>query len=224
MNARITWVAALMSISLNAASDAPPERIAPHATGVAPYAQAAMDAYGEGYAFIERAARIEEDLRNSSATGRKDALETEARIAYEDALSRFQQALSADQRMYEAHTYVGYVQRKLGKHAEALIAYEAALVLKPNYVRAIEYQGEAYLGLDRFEQAKRNYLRLYALDQDQADLLLRAMHRWLILKRERDATSADTKDAEAWLKDRPTAAAPSGVGPTQTGPERLAHW
>jgi tetratricopeptide (TPR) repeat protein len=203
----------MMMLSLNAASDAPPERIAPHATGVAPYAQAAMYAYAEGYAFIERAARIEEDIRNESMSNRQAALQ-DMRNAYDDALSRFQQALQADARMYEAHTYVGYVQRKLGNHTQALLAYDAALALKPNYVRAIEYQGEAYLGLDRFDDAKRNYLRLYALDETQADLLLGAMHRWVQSKHESGHASADTKLAESWLKDRPSTAAAA----------ELAHW
>ena len=222
MNAKLKWTAVLMLISLNAASDAPPERIAPDATGVAPYAQAAMDAYAEGYAFIERAARIEEDLRDHRQAARdgKTRLEAERETAYRDALARFQQALSADQRMYEARTYVGYALRKLGHYADALRAYEAALALKPNYVRAIEYQGEAYLGLDRFEDAKRNYLRLYALDEYQAGRLLDAMHRWLALKRERGALSAQTKDAEAWLTDRPLTPASSD----RLDPIGLAHW
>lgn len=213
MRLKLHWAVAMMLLSFNAASDAPPERIAPHATGVAPYAQAAMDAYAEGYAFIERAARIEEDIRNGSAANGKAASE-DARIAYADALTRFQQAVLEDSRMYEAHTYIGYAQRKLGNHAEALNAYEAALALKPNYVRAIEYQGEAYLGLDRFADATRNYLRLYALDESQADLLLGAMHRWLQSTRERGLTSVDTKDAEAWLKNRPSKSASA----------ELAHW
>ncbi len=219
MNAKLSFAAMLMLVSLNAASDAPPERIAPHATGVAAYAQAALDAYAEGYVFIERAARLEEDARDnhSSRAELKEELSNEARLAYEDALIRFEEAVGADQRMYEAHTYLGYVNRKLGKHIEALSAYDTALKLKPDYVRAIEYQAEAYLGLDRFEDAKRNYFRLYALDEAQADLLLGAMHRWLDHKPERDRASASAKDAAAWLKDRPMPA-------DSADRAGLAHW
>lgn len=81
--------------------------------------------------------------------------------------------------MYEAHSYAGYVQRKLGRYDEALRSYEAALKLKPDYVYAIEYQGEAYLGLNDFPRARFNYLRLYALDQTLAAKLLDEMRTWL---------------------------------------------
>lgn len=221
--AKLSFIAVLTLTSLNAASDAPPERIAPHATGVAAYAQAALDAYGEGYAIIERAARLEEDARAS--TDHRDALQSDARLAYKDALLRFEDAIAADQRMYEAHTYIGYVHRKLGEHDEALKAYDAALLLKPDYVRAIEYQGEAFLGLDRFEHAKRNYLRLYALDSAQANQLLDAMHGWLAQQRERSAHDTPatahaahtpaTAHAAQWLNTRPR---------PQNSTHRLAHW
>jgi tetratricopeptide (TPR) repeat protein len=125
--------------------------------------------------------------------------------------------------MYEAHTYIGYVNRKLGNHVEALGAYDTALRLKPDYARAIEYQGEAYLALDRFEDAKRNYLRLYALDQAQADTLLSAMHDWAMHdwamhERPHSRITSDTNvatNAAEWLKTRPC---------PQASAHRLSHW
>lgn len=203
----------LVLASMDAPSDAPPERIAPHEAGVAPYAQAALDAYGDGYAIVERAARLEEDAR--AASRNRDALMSDARLAYKDALERFELAIGADSRMYEAHTYVGYVLRKLDNHEEALAAYEKALDLKPDYVRAIEYQGEAFLGLNRFEDAKRNYLRLYALDAERADRLLDAMHQWVAATRHAGRNREATSAASAWLRTRPRPPASS---------RRLTHW
>ena len=46
-------------------------------------------------------------------------------------------------------------------------------------VRAIEYQAEALLALNRIDDVRFNYLRLYALDQQQAAKLLQAMRAWL---------------------------------------------
>src|SRR5688572_14235654 len=43
--------------------------------------------------------------------------------AYERALSKFEAALRIDPSMYEAHTYIGYANRKLGRYEPALEAY-----------------------------------------------------------------------------------------------------
>ena len=79
--------------------------------------------------------------------------------------------------MHEAYTYLGYANRKLGRYDEALHAYEQALKINPDTPYAIEYQGEAFLGLNRIDEARFNFLRLYALDQHQAAKLLQAMQR-----------------------------------------------
>lgn len=131
------------------------------------YTPRARDAYAAGTWTVE-------ELESSASN---DADHT--RRSYETALRAFTEATSAEPSMYEAHSYAGYVQRKLGRYEGALRSYETALRLKPDYVYAIEYQGEAYLGLGDFTRARFNYLRLYALDQKLAAKLLDAMQTWL---------------------------------------------
>lgn len=171
------------------------------------YPSPALEAYGSGYALIERATRLDHDAAAADdERARKEAVEG-ARQAYEDALRAFEDAVRLDGRMYEAHTYIGYAKRKLGRHEQALEAYRAALRLKPDYARAIEYQGEAYLGLDRFADAKFNYQRLYALDAEQARKLLVAMRKWLHERRLNPGSlSADELSAASeWLNAQPPA-------------------
>ena len=203
---RAVLASLVLVIPLIAAGDAPPKRIAKPAQPAAQYAQVSLDRYGEGYAFIERATRLELDAQDISSSDQTTALILDkAKLAYEDALAAFERAVRADPRMYEAHTYIGYANRKLGRYEAALSAYATALQVKPDYARAIEYQGEAFLGLNRFTDAKLNYLRLYALDHEQAQKLLAAMHEWFDDLREGDSLESDESRAEAaaWLATQP---------------------
>src|SRR5690606_11009253 len=188
-----------------ASADGPPLNLPRRAEPEAEYASTALDAYGDGYALIERATRFDHDAEAANdEESRRRAIEG-AKQSYEDALDAFENAVRIDPRMYEAHTYIGYANRKLGRHDRALEAYASALKLKHDYVRAIEYQGEAYIGLDRFADAKFNYQRLYALDGEQAEKLLIAMRKWLE-ERKADARSVPPDQlaaAAAWLSDQP---------------------
>lgn len=199
----LACIASLIASSVFA--DGPPRHKPRRVEAGTEYSHTALDAYGEGYAFIERATRLDQDaMAAQSERERQTAIEG-SKQAYEDALRAFEEAVRIDPRMYEAHTYIGYANRKLGRHGRALEAYATALKLKPDYARAIEYQGEAYLGLDRFADAKFNYQRLYALDSEQAAKLLTAMRTWLE-ERKADARSVPPDQiaaATAWLNDQP---------------------
>ena len=52
---------------------------------------------------------------------------------------------------------------------------DRALELAPDYGEAIEYRAEAYLGLDRIDDAKKAYMQLFNLDRALADELMEAM-------------------------------------------------
>ncbi|HVF15320.1 MAG TPA: hypothetical protein VNA21_00355 [Steroidobacteraceae bacterium] len=158
--------------------------------GVA-YDQRARDAYAAGVWTLEE---IENDADPSAHTT------AEARRGYARALRAFSEAVNAEPSMYEAHTYIGYANRKLGNYEEALVAYDTALKLKADYVFAIEYQGEAYLGVDNFGRAKFNYLRLYALDKQLASKLLEAMGTWLESDDARNM--AHLASARDWVRAR----------------------
>lgn len=164
------------------------------------YQRSARDSYGMGYALIESADRLDQDAAATDERTRR-AFKVQAKEKYEDALRAFNEAARLEPGMYEAHTYLGYANRKLGRYDQALAGYAAALQLKPDYAPAIEYQGEAYLGVNRFEQARFNYLRLYALEPVQAQKLLDAMAVWVNeRKQEAAGVSKATIDAAAdWI-------------------------
>lgn len=186
-------------------ADGPPRNLPKREAPSVDYASTALDAYGNGYAFIERATRFDQDAAAAEDEKARSEAREGARQAYEDALHAFEEAVRLDERMYEAYTYIGYANRKLGRHDQALEAHRTALRLKPDYARAIQYQGEAYLGLDRFADAKFNYQRLYALDAEQAKKLLAAMHKW-VQERARDPRSVSRDEltaASEWLDTQP---------------------
>lgn len=190
-------------VAVQATADAPPQ-FEPRRNAEAGYSAAALDAYDRGYVLLERATRFDHDAAEAMTDRARQEAMRGAAEAYQEALDAFEQAVRAEERMYEAHTYIGYANRKLGRYERALSAYARALEIKPDYARAIEYQGEAYLGLDRFEDAKFNYLRLYALDAEQAGKLLDAAARWLA-HREQDPRGMSKEAlaaAAAWLKAR----------------------
>jgi tetratricopeptide (TPR) repeat protein len=103
---------------------------------------------------------------------------------------------------------MGFAYRKLGDYMKALDMYDRALQLAPNFPDAIEYRGEAYLALNRIDDAKQAYLTLFAMDRKQADMLMKAMVDW-VGRRQSDPAGVDPSAVsafEAWLKERGTVA------------------
>jgi tetratricopeptide (TPR) repeat protein len=121
---------------------------------------------------------------------------------YQQARRHFEEAVRLDAYLHEGFTYLGYANRKLGRHTRALDAYQHALELNPHYSYAIEYQGQAYLGLNRIEEARFNYLRLYALNKGQARKLLQAMQSWLDAHKDAAPAGVDMQSFAAWVAQR----------------------
>ena len=141
--------------------------------------QGAIDAYNIGYAAIQRADHSQALAAASTKPDEKAEAERDARGFYKESLKHFEEATRLDASMHEAYTYIGYANRKLGNYDKALAAYAEALKIFPDYPHAIEYQGQAFLGLNRLDEARFNYLRLYALNKGQAAKLLQAMREWV---------------------------------------------
>lgn len=179
----------------------PPERAASAYVGRMNELKA-IDAYNEGYAYIQRAEHYEIVAEASNRPQDQSAARSRVQQAYEDAVNAFERAVGSDPSMHQAHTYLGYAHRKLGRHTQALKAYQAALKISPAYAYAIEYQGEAFLGLNRINDAKLNYLRLYAIDQAQAHKLLRAMRSWVDAKAATPPEGMDLTALSQWIIER----------------------
>jgi len=141
-----------------------------------------------------------------------DELETknpkQARKDYEGALKDFQTAVKLAPGNYRAHNNLGYSYRKLGNYARALESYEQALKLAPTFSEAIEYRAEAYLGLNRLDEAKQAYMQLFVSDRMTSHVLMKAMKAW-VAKRRTDPAGVDaaTLNAfDAWVQERDTLA------------------
>jgi tetratricopeptide (TPR) repeat protein len=133
----------------------------------------------------------------------------QARKDYEAALKDFQRAVKLAPDNYRAHNSLGYSYRKLGNFARALESYEQALKLAPTFSEAIEYRAEAYLGLNRLEEAKQAYMQLFVHDRATSHVLMKAMKTWVAQRRAAPAgIDAGTLDAfDAWVRERDTLAA-----------------
>lgn len=164
--------------------------------------QSAIDAYNSGYALILHAEHAQDLAVASSSETERTAAERDARAAYQASLQKFAAATGFDASMHEAYTYLGYANRKLGRYEDALRAYERALRVNPNYPHAIEYQAEAFLGLNRVDEARFNYLRLYALDSRQASKLFLAMQAWYAANRNKPPAGVDMDALAAWIAER----------------------
>jgi tetratricopeptide (TPR) repeat protein len=100
-----------------------------------------------------------------------------------------------------AHNLIGFAYRKLGDYDRSLEFYDKALELNPHNRGALEYLGEAYLDLDRPEQAEAMLERLETECQRIAPEVTdggwkSGCEEWQDLKAAYDAYLADGRSSE----------------------------
>jgi tetratricopeptide (TPR) repeat protein len=163
----------------------------------------AVERFNTGTTHLDRAAKLASEATTAPAT-RQPKLHEKALAEFEKAAKDFTKATELNPKMYQAHTQLGYSLRKLGHYPEALASYDRALELFPNLSPALEYRAEAYLGLNRLEEAKHTYVLLFSGDRPRADELAAAMKKWVEERRaEPGPVSTETIDAfEKWLSER----------------------
>ena len=127
-----------------------------------------------------------------------------ARKEYAAALKDFQTAASAKPDDHRAHNGAGYALRKLGNYDAALQSYERALTIAPASIEAIEYRGEAYLGLNRLDDAKQAYMHLFVHDRAASTVLMKAMSAWIEKQRAQPGPvdPAAVAAFDAWVRER----------------------
>jgi tetratricopeptide (TPR) repeat protein len=160
---------------------------------------AAKSAYNSGVKSIKKAQDYDADAAKASTPEKIAKAHEKAQKSYHEAQASFIDAVGAQPKMYQAWNYLGFANRHLGNYDDALSAYAKALELNPNYPEAVEYRGEAYLGLNQIEEAKGAYMALFRDSRPLADELMVAMHRWADARRQ-DAQGLAAADVEAFAK------------------------
>jgi len=160
---------------------------------------AAKSAYNSGVRSVKKAQEYDADAAKASTPEKVAKAHDKAQKSYRESVASFIDAIGAAPKMYQAWNYLGFANRHLGNYDDALSAYAKALEINPNYPEAIEYRGEAYLGLNQIEAAKSAYMVLFGDSRPLADELMVAMHRWADARRQ-DAQGLPTSDVEAFAK------------------------
>ena len=164
----------------------------------------AVQAYNSGNDHREKGRKAEDQAMTKQGSERDKTLK-KAQEEFDKALKDYRNAAKINPKLFQAYNGMGYSLRKAGDYAKALEMYDQAIQMAPGpYAEAIEYRGEAFLGLNRIEDARKAYLELFALDRKQADSLMGAMKTW-IEKRKTDPAGVDptaVSGLEKWLGER----------------------
>jgi tetratricopeptide (TPR) repeat protein len=171
--------------------------------------QEAAAAYNLGLRHRDKAWGLEKKL--ATKTDEADRAKIEAKIGkeYGKAIDSFREAIEANPKMHQAYSSLGYALRKTGDYNSSLTAYNRALELEPSYTEAIEYRGEAFLGLNRIDDAKEAYMELFRSDRARAEELMTAMKTW-VEERAAEPGVVDPDRLEqfsAWVEERSAIAA-----------------
>lgn len=168
----------------------------------------AKAAYNQGVRGVKQADKSSRAAAEAAGEDKKARALEKAQKQYSKAREYFVAAVRLRPQMHEAWNYVGYTSRKIGDFDNALAAYDEALRLNPAYVEAIEYRGQAYLALNRIEDAKNAYMSLFRDARPLADQLMGAMRQW-VSDRRAHAGGVDTAQVDEfsrWIDERATIA------------------
>lgn len=164
--------------------------------------------YNAGLKHSEKAAKFESQAANESTEKKLKKLQKKIAKQYNGAIKDYEKSIRHFDGFYESYSSLGYALRKVGRFEESLTAYNQALAINPRYGDAIEYRGEAYLGLNRLDEAKEAYMDLFQSEPALADQLMAAMVAWVEERRD----NAGELDAEVvqqfaeWVAQRNTLA------------------
>lgn len=167
-------------------------------------AEEAIDHYNAGIKLRDKGVAFQKQAGQAKDEKERAKLEKKAQKEFQKAITEFQMATQKNPAFYQASSDLGFVLRKTGQYQVALECYNRALSLAPNYTPAIEYRGEAYLGLDRVEDAKQAYLQLFSSDRAKSDQLFEAMKGWEEKRRSDPGTVSPDAIQEfgQWLRQR----------------------
>jgi tetratricopeptide (TPR) repeat protein len=164
----------------------------------------AVEAYKNGDNHRVKGRKLEEEAAAKKGSD-ADKAAGKARSEFEKALKDFTNAAKLNPKLFQAYNGMGYAYRKTGDYVKALEMYDQAIKMAPGFFpEAVEYRAEAYLGLNRIDDARQAYLDLFAADRKQADILMAAMKNWVAARRADAAGVAPdaVSDFEKWIGER----------------------
>jgi len=168
----------------------------------------AVVSYNAGLKHRDKAAKYEQKAIAETNDKKFAKLKKKNTKEYNKAIDDFEKAIKYYPRFYQAHSSLGYALRKVARYEESLAAYNESLDINPFYDEAIEYRGEAYLGLNRLDEAKEAYMELFQNNRVLADKLIAAMIAWVAARRD-DAGGLDAAVVDQfaeWVDQRNTLA------------------
>ena len=180
---------------------APTSSTVPSGTATTPR-QEAQRWYGDAYDEVAKAKKDVADGKTKNAEKR-----------FKKALDRGLRATELDTTYHEAWNLVGYCARKLGNYDTSIASYQRCLRIKPDYAPAREYLGEAYVELDKPEEAREQLVWLQRMQATaEAATLKAALERW-------SAEHPVKVDAAAQVATPVAAPADTTSGATQERPK-----
>src|SRR5258708_36261246 len=161
----------------------------------------AVDYFNNAERRIDGLSKTHDEMKAAAATDPQKAAKLQARLAkgLENAAADLERAVKNDPGLFQAWSELGFTYRKMGKFKESLEAYDKALSISPDYTPALEYRAEAYLGMNRVDDAKKAYTDLFAGDRPKADALLISMKSFVAARRT-DAAGLDAAQLDAFAK------------------------
>jgi tetratricopeptide (TPR) repeat protein len=176
---------------------------------------AARKAFKAGEKSLNKAREYAEVAAKATNPDKKaDALD-KVSDAYGKALDQFTEALSNKGDMFEAWNNVGYIHLRLGAYRESIDDYNHTLALRPELYEAIEHRAEAYMAVDRLDQAKAAYMDLFNHARPLADQLMVWMQKWLESHHAaaNGMRAADIDSFDKWLQERDGIAKQTAANP-----------
>jgi tetratricopeptide (TPR) repeat protein len=159
----------------------------------------AVDYYNAAERRLDGLAKTHDEMKAQTDAQKVAKLQGKIAKGLENAAADFERAVKNDPNLYQAYSELGFTLRKMGKFDESLAAYDKSLSIEPGYSPALEYRAEAYLGLNRIDDARKTYMSLFAADRPHADALLIAM-KGFVASRRADPAGLDAAQFEAFAK------------------------
>ena len=176
--------------------------------------RAAAKAYAAGLKTMSKAHEQEAILAKEKDPEKRGRAREKLEDLYGRAIELFT-AVLRNQDMYDAWNQICYVHLQLGAYREAMDDCNHALKLKPELAEAIHNRGQAYLGIDRLDDAKATYMDLFYHSRPLADQLMVAMHAWLESHRTaaNGMRASDIEAFDKWLQERDRIAGATASNP-----------